>query len=83
MDAAIIGALQRVEHYEIAVYGTLASFARQLDLGEAAELLEEILAEEKEADATLSDIAMHVNFNAEMDEADKAETPKHYQTKLD
>jgi ferritin-like metal-binding protein YciE len=56
-DAGIISAGQKVEHYEIASYGTLASFARTLGEDKAASLLEETLAEEKDADQTLSDIA--------------------------
>lgn len=56
-DAGIISAAQKVEHYEIASYGTLFAFAKQLGHEEAAALLEETLNEEKEADATLSDIA--------------------------
>src|ERR1700676_1498642 len=50
MDAALIGAAQRVEHYEIAAYGTARTFAEQLGNDEAAELLQLTLTEEKEAD---------------------------------
>ena len=64
-DAGIIGACQKVEHYEIATYGTLASFANLLGEAEAAELLEETLAEEKEADVTLTGIAeSSINLDA-------------------
>jgi ferritin-like metal-binding protein YciE len=64
-DAAIIAAAQRVEHYEIAVYGTARTFARMLGEEEAATLLEESLEEEKLADTTLTDIAeAHVNRRA-------------------
>jgi ferritin-like metal-binding protein YciE len=56
-DAGIIGAVQKVEHYEIASYGTLKSFANILGEHEAASLLEETLNEEKEADATLTELA--------------------------
>jgi ferritin-like metal-binding protein YciE len=56
-DAGIIGACQKVEHYEIASYGTLASFATLLGHDEAFSLLEEILAEEKEADQILTSVA--------------------------
>ncbi len=56
-DAGIISAGNKVEHYEIASYGTLKTFAHILGLEEAAELLEEILEQEKNADATLSQIA--------------------------
>lgn len=56
-DAGLIASAQRIEHYEIAVYGTLATWARQLDLEEDAETLRAILAEEKSADDTLSVLA--------------------------
>ena len=56
-DAGIILAGQKVEHYEIATYGTLRSFAKTLGEDEAADLLEETLEEEKEADEKLSKIA--------------------------
>lgn len=56
-DAAIISAAQKVEHYEIASYGTLCVFAKTLGEEEAAMLLGETLAEEKEADETLTNLA--------------------------
>lgn len=55
-DAALIVSGNQVEHYEMAAYGSLASFARQLGLQEAASLLEETLKEEKAADAKLTQI---------------------------
>jgi ferritin-like metal-binding protein YciE len=57
LDAAIIGAAQRVEHYEIAAYGTVRTFAQHLGRTEAVELLQETLDEEKEADELLTQIA--------------------------
>jgi ferritin-like metal-binding protein YciE len=64
-DAGIISAAQKIEHYEIATYGTLAAFARTLGEDEAAELLEQTLAEEKEADVTLTEAAYNsINFEA-------------------
>lgn len=57
-DAGIISAGQKVEHYEIASYGTLRQFAETLGLDEAAELLEQTLEEEKAADEKLSEVAM-------------------------
>ncbi len=58
LDVAIISALQKVEHYEIASYGTLRSFAKHLDLdSEIISLLKESLDEEGHADKTLSKIA--------------------------
>ena len=71
-DAGIISAGQKVEHYEIASYGTLASFARTLGEDEAASLLEETLAEEKDADQTLSDIA-ETSINVEAADEDEDE----------
>ncbi|MES2690105.1 MAG: ferritin-like domain-containing protein [Bacteroidota bacterium] len=56
-DAGIISAAQKVEHYEIATYGTLRTFARVLGLNDAADILEEILNEEKNADETLTGVA--------------------------
>jgi ferritin-like metal-binding protein YciE len=55
-DAVLIVAGNQVEHYEIAMYGSLASFARQLGLSEAANVLEQTLEEEKAADAKLTGI---------------------------
>ena len=56
-DAVLIGCAQAIEHYEIARYGTLKTWATQLGLGDAAKLLDETLQEEKKADARLSEIA--------------------------
>lgn len=64
-DAGIISAAQKVEHYEIATYGTLRQFAETLGLDKVAEMLETTLQEEKEADLKLSDVAMDaVNVDA-------------------
>lgn len=57
MDAGLIAAAQKVEHYEIASYGCLKTYANMLGYEEAAELLEETLDEEKNADSKLSEIA--------------------------
>lgn len=56
-DAALICAAQKVEHYEIASYGSLKAWAELLDLDEATDLLEETLSEEKETDERLTEIA--------------------------
>ena len=56
-DAVLIGCAQAVEHYEIARYGALKSWAKQLGFADAEKLLGETLDEEKKADQTLSDIA--------------------------
>ena len=64
MDAALIGAAQRVEHYEIAAYGTAAEFAKLLGESEHASRLEETLAEEKETDEKLTELAKEINSQA-------------------
>jgi ferritin-like metal-binding protein YciE len=56
-DAALIGAAQRVEHYEIAAYGTARTLAQQLGHTEAADLLAQTLDEESAADEKLTEIA--------------------------
>ena len=56
-DAGLIGAAQKVEHYEIATYGTLIALAIKLQLGEATTLLKETLDEEKNTDQKLTSIA--------------------------
>lgn len=58
LDAALITAAQKVEHYEIASYGCLVTYATLMEHEEARELLETTLAEEKETDSKLTDIAM-------------------------
>lgn len=56
-DAVLIGALQRIEHYEIAGYGTARAFAEQLDLDDIADLLQESLDEETFTDRKLTQLA--------------------------
>jgi len=56
-DAALIGAAQKVEHYEIASYGTVRSWAQQLGQTEVASLLEQTLEEEKQTDQKLTQLA--------------------------
>jgi len=63
-DAALISASQRVEHYEMAGYGSAREFAKMLGLSEVAALLDETLNEEKNADKKLSGIAKEVNMEA-------------------
>jgi ferritin-like metal-binding protein YciE len=63
-DAALISASQRVEHYEMAGYGSAREFAKLLGLTDVAALLDETLAEEKNADKKLSGIAKQVNTEA-------------------
>jgi ferritin-like metal-binding protein YciE len=59
-DAGIIAAGQKVEHYEIASYGTLRQFAETLELTDATRLLEQNLNEEKTANEKLSEIAVRI-----------------------
>ena len=70
LDSAIILAAQKVEHYEIAGYGTLATWAKALGLDEVAGLLGKTLSEEKAANEKLTDIGISVLGDA------KAESPK-------
>jgi ferritin-like metal-binding protein YciE len=66
LDAGLLAAAQAVEHYEIARYGTLKTWAGELRLNEAVRLLEETLAEEKKTDETLTRIAeSEVNRHAQ------------------
>lgn len=63
-DAALICAAQKVEHYEIAGYGTLRAFADLLGYDEVREIIEETLEEEKATDEKLSELAMSINVEA-------------------
>ena len=79
MDAAIIGAAQKIEHYEIAGYGTARAYAVELDLDEVAMQLEETLDEEYEADDLLTDLAVgQVNIDAENAEDDDEDDEYEY-----
>lgn len=80
IDAALIGAAQRVEHYEIAAYGTTKSFAEHLGLADIVELLDATLQEESAADKKLSGLSLDEILPAtdsgeesEDDEADEVE----------
>ena len=64
-DAVMIAAAQKVEHYEIAAYGTIRTWAQLLGMNEVASLLEESLEEEKETDQKLTELAeSHINLEA-------------------
>ena len=65
LDAAMIAGAQKVEHYEIASYGTLVEYAKLLGLDDAVELLQATLAEEKETDEKLTQIASELNLVAQ------------------
>ena len=74
-DAGIISAGQKVEHYEIASYGTLRQFAETLGLADAAALLEETLNEEKVADEKLTEVAVSA-INVEASEEEETRIKK-------
>jgi ferritin-like metal-binding protein YciE len=82
MDAALISAAQRVEHYEIAAYGTVRTYAELLGEDTAVQLLEQTLEEEKETDQKLTDMASEINVKAmgegseEGSEEDEEEAPR-------
>jgi len=71
MDAALIVAAQKVEHYEISGYGSMRTFAKLLDYKDAAKLLETTLKEESATDEKLTQLAERINPRAES--ADTAE----------
>lgn len=75
MDAALISAAQRVEHYEIAAYGCLREWAKILGEDQATDLLEKTLTEEKETDEKLTEIASRVNPAAFAESAEEDEIP--------
>ena len=75
LDAALIGAAQRVEHYEIAGYGVVRTFASLLGEDDAMGLLQRTLNEEAEADKKLTKLAESV-INIEASEAENGEKPK-------
>ncbi|WP_116788383.1 YciE/YciF ferroxidase family protein [Flavobacterium psychrotrophum] len=71
-DAGIIAASQKIEHYEIATYGTIIAFAKTLGMDDVADILHVTLEEEKAADITLTEAAYNtINFDAA--EADDSE----------
>jgi len=78
MDAALISAAQRVEHYEIAAYGCVRSWAELLGENEAASLLEKTLEEEKETDQKLTELSEQINVEAKSadEEGEEEEQPE-------
>jgi len=64
-DAALIAAAQKVEHYEIAAYGTLRTYAELLEMEDAAELLQQTLDEEAATDKKLTELAQNINTEAD------------------
>ncbi len=73
MDAALISAAQRVEHYEIAAYGTVCAYADLLGESEQASLLRETLEEEKETDQKLTQLSEQINVQANEGDSEESE----------
>jgi len=79
MDAALISAAQRVEHYEIAAYGAVCAYADLLDESEHADLLGQTLQEEKDTDEKLTQLSKEINVAAEGDDSgdiEQQQSPK-------
>ena len=73
LDAALIGGLQRMEHYEIAAYGTVVALAEAMGQTEIQQLLEQTLQEEKDADENLTEVSREVNRKAIGEQGDEEE----------
>lgn len=77
MDAAIIASAQKIEHYEICGYGTARTFARELNLEQVAQMLEQTLEEEYEADDLMTELAVsRINKQAEKGAGKTSGTPE-------
>jgi ferritin-like metal-binding protein YciE len=76
-DAALISAAQRLEHYEIAAYGTVRTYAEILGQQNAASLLEKTLEEEKETDEKLTELAEGINVQAARPETEQGRSTNH------
>lgn len=82
LDAGLIAAAQKVEHYEMASYGCARTWAQQLGLTEVADLLQQTLDEEKETDEKLTHLAEQmVNAEAEEEEMETAEPARNGSSK--
>lgn len=80
-DAGLIMSAQKVEHYEIASYGSLVQFAKTLGMDDVAELLHQTLDEEKYADEKLTEIAeWHVNKQAEQEKGESEDEDEENET---
>ena len=75
-DAALIGAAQRVEHYEIAAYGTVRAMAEKLGEDKAVQLLSQTLQEEKDTDVKLSDLADQIQVVGGAEEEENEPTTR-------
>ncbi len=84
LDAALIGGMQRMEHYEIAAYGTVIALAEAMGQTEIQQLLEQTLQEEKETDEKLTQVSKQVNAEAiggeNEDESNDAEEDEEQET---
>jgi len=76
MDAALISAAQRVEHYEIAAYGTVCAYADLLGESDQAALLRQTLEEERETNEKLTELSKEINVAATQDASDDAQETK-------
>ncbi|MGH9735530.1 MAG: ferritin-like domain-containing protein [Candidatus Acidiferrales bacterium] len=76
LDVGLISAAQRVEHYEIAAYGCVRTYANLLGEDDAAGLLEQTLTEEKQTDQKLTKLAEKINVQAEEQEEEEHSKPK-------
>lgn len=74
-DVGIIVSAQKVEHYEIAAYGSLVTLAKTMGLDEVADVLEQTLEEEKQTDQNLTEIA-EANINWEAEQEDESDSEK-------
>ena len=75
MDAGLIGAARRVEHYEIAAYGAVCEFARVLGQPKHASLLEKTMAEETQTDEKLAELAKVINAQANEEAPEEQQGP--------
>ncbi len=76
LDAALIGAAQRVEHYEMAGYGTAIAFGKEMGHSDHVALLEETLEEEKETDEKLTELSSTINSDANQNALGSRKNPK-------
>jgi ferritin-like metal-binding protein YciE len=75
LDAGLISAAQRVEHYEIAAYGCVSTYAKLLGEDQAASLLRQTLEEEKETDKKLTQLSGRINLEADAEESQGNDSP--------
>ena len=80
LDAGLISAAQRVEHYEIAGYGCVSTYAKLLGENEAESLLRQTLDEEKETDGKLTELAESINLKAAGSGEEVEEEPEETQS---